>query len=119
MAKRKPAKKKTGVKTYDMAFQRAEKDPKRIEERINNILEKGMLIGTQQIENPSTGRLYYTIAIDNGQPSDTIAKVFREHSPERMQERVNELIINATYKMQTWSVSARSNFVTKTVYIKS
>jgi len=109
---------KKWLKIFDISLPKISKDPRSLEERLEIILKTGSFRSAHQMESPSTGRLYYSLVIEQGSTSDTKAKVFREHSSEVMQEKVNEFISKAPLKVQLQSVGGRSNFITKTLFVE-
>jgi hypothetical protein len=99
-------------------MQRAEKTPAIMEAKLAEVLKGGKFMGATQLENPVTGRIHYSIILDHSQPADTDAKVFREGGKDDQEEKINTLLAEGGYRQQTMSVSSRSHFVTKTIFIK-
>lgn len=91
-----------------LAFTKVEKNPKTIEERINNFLEGKTFKWATQSESTTKGKFFISIFYDN-KKSNIKAKVFKDMNKNSLNEKVNEFLdtgVNMKFATQSSSTSA-------------
>lgn len=107
------------MKVFNINFGRSEKSTKQMEDKINAILLEGKFKSATQVESPTTGRLYFSIFLDQGSTPDTVVKVFREISNNEMNQKLNAFLDGSPeVKAITQSVSSSSNTVITCMFCK-
>lgn len=103
------------MKSFVMDFTRAQKSASIIEKELNESLAQGAFKGASQSESASTGRLIYTLFVNEGQPGKTKAKVFREVSVMDLERKLNEFLkqgAKVIHVLQSSSVKSSNLMVT-------
>lgn len=106
------------MKIFCVDFGTNEKTVKIIEEKLNAVLEQGQFKSVKQMESPTTGRLFFSIFVNEDAAPDTFVKVFRELNPREMAEKINGFLADANVKAIEQTVSCKSNAMITTFFCK-
>jgi hypothetical protein len=102
-----------------LEFPTSEKSPKTIEEKLKEVLKEGKFRYALQNENPSTGRLYYTVILDETVKDTVDVKVVRAIGGKNVEKMSNSILCEVEPIQLIQSVSCNSNAMFLTIFFRN
>jgi len=106
------------MKAFTIDFTRAEKSPAIMERKLNAALAQGQFKGASQSESAATGRVTYTVLINEAEASKAKVRIFRETSLADLDRKLNEFVKQSNVRIVNMlqSSSVKSNNLLLTLF---